>query len=325
MPPDGAGIPPPGGGRVVRGIRVPPDGTGIPRTEMVSRYAAQPRVARPRGVRGTQVAPAALPGSQGGEDPEEQARVVHRSVRTASRTSSRGRPAHRHTQLLAGPHVPLLLGDGGEVTGEEDAQRLGRAARRGDVVDEDVPRTGGAVGLLAELPGGRLVRRLSVDVEQPGRDLPLVAPAGWRYCWMRQRPGPRRRGRGRRPRRGGRRYSRVRPRRPRRGRRSPRRRPRSARGKQPGGRRVAGLDPVGQRLGSTTSGRGRSTLPGQLGRGCAGHRVACASACTCSGRSTSTSREAALAPRWRRPTSPANSGWARVGRDLNSGCAWVET
>jgi len=42
------------------------------------------------------------------------------------------------------------------------------------------------------------------------------------------------------------------------------------------------------------------------------------------GRSTSTRRAA----RWASiaaSTSPANNGWARCGRDLNSGWAWVET
>ena len=211
-----------------------------------------------------------------------------------------GHAAHRHPELLAVPLVALVSGHLAQVAGQEHPQRLARSAGAGVVVDEQVPLAGREVGLLVQLARRREVGRLAVDVEQAGGQLPLERPDGVAVLLHQHDPlllVEREHGHG------------------------------------------AGV--VDEVPGDDTAlaqvhlladdvpdapverPRAREHRPGVA----VGHAAAqaCASAGSwCRGRSTSTSRDA----RWASmaaPISPAKSGCARVGRDLNSGCAWVDT
>ncbi len=165
-------------------------------------------------------------------------------------------------------------------------------------------RVGLVAGLLPQLAPGAHERVLPRHVQQPGGQLPQGAPHGVAVLPHEQHPAVRRPAPPRRPRRGGApgRARRPRPRAARRSRSTPRTwRPRTApgraapappRGRRPGRSRVRRL---GRRAGSTP--------PGSTVR---------------SSRVSSWRASAAA-------TSPANSGCGRVGRERNSGCAWVPT
>ena len=208
--------------------------------------------------------------------------------------------ADRHPELLTVPLVSPVIGHFAEVAGEEHPDRLAGATRTRVVVEEQVPLPRHEVGFLVQLAG----RRGAGAARRRRRAARQAAPTR------------------RHPRGGGTagRAPRAPPRRAR-----ARRRHRCGRG-GPGSPRRRRRGPRAHGAPATRARRGRAprTAPAAGRYGPAADQ-AWASACSWwRGRSTST-RRAARCCSIAAPMSPAKSGCARVGRDLNSGCACVET
>ena len=200
--------------------------------------------------------------------------------------------------------MAIVVGHRGEVAGQVDPQHLVEAAGRADVVGEHVPRAGHQVGLLVQLASGADVRRLTVDVEQPGGDLPLVRPH-W-VAVLLDEADPALVVEGRHGHRAG-----V---------------PDVLTGDLAGCAEVHAVaddvpdEAVHRHLG-VPDGEVGVAVGQLLPLGLLRHAVASA---VLRGRSTST-RRAARCASIAASTRPAKSGWARCGRDLNSGWACVET
>ena len=231
-----------------------------------------------------------------------------RPASTASCASSSGTQRTGMPSSSCSRVVPLVLGDGGEVAGQVDPQRLVHTPRRGEVVGEHVPAAGDEVGLLVQLarggePGGPPRRRRAAR-----RAAPTRASARGGGTAGRARPG-------------------------------------SSLVERDDGHRAGVADVLAGDLAGLTE---VDALAARRPRPCrACDRAGCDDAALVE-RSSSGGPPAAGRPAASRgrvdaraldldearrraaasiaaPTSPANSGWARCGRDLNSGWACVET
>ena len=268
-------------------------------------------LAGPGRVDRSQCGPVLLPRREGREHGDPERGVVHAPGEERVAGLLQRDPAHRHTQLLALALVALPRRHHSDVACEVDAQHLVEPAGRADVVGEHVPRGGDQVGLLVQLPGRAEVRRLAVHVEQARGDLPLVRPHGVAVLLDEADPAlvvERRDGH------------------------------RTGVADVLTGdlARRTEVDPVADDVPDHAVHRHLGVQDGEVGvavgqllralgtcraLGLLAHAVTSA---VLRGRSTSTNRAA----RWAliaASTRPAKSGWARCGRDLNSGCACVET
>ena len=257
------------------------------------------RALRPRRVSRPQGVPAGVPRGCRGEDPADGGRVVQPPGQHQVTRLREGHPGRHHAALLVLALVPLGLRDVVQPAGQVAAERLGAAARGVVVVDQHVPLVRDQVGLLGELALHREQRVLPRHVEQPGGRLPQVGAHRVPVLPEQQHPvlvvehdhpdGP------------------------------------GVVDDLAGDRlAVRQLDLVAadvpdhavvHRLAGPHPQRG--LLVGDLRRLLPRHAVAAGTGCRLP--ATTPWRASAAATR------PANSGCARVGRDRNSGCAWVAT
>src|SRR5665648_284786 len=220
-------------------------------------------------------------------------------------------PADRHAVLPTLTGESLAMPDADEVPGKEYAQSFRDTSGRTEVVDEDVPAAGDQVSLLVKLAGRAQPGRLPRDIEQTGGQLPLertdrvailldqqhlVTAGDLSECHDRDRTrvvdilAPDRAG-------------------------------------------LTEVDGVAPDVPDHTLEHHRAvqdrTLLEPVGQVNATQDLGIQTHCAATvslplGLSTSTRREALWASR-AAPTNPAKSGCARVGRDRNSGWAWVAT
>jgi len=141
-------------------------------------YAEVARVLRPGGVARSQCGPAARLRRVRGQDADHGTGIVQLTAKHRLVSLVKINPADRHTPFLAVAAEALVVVDLCQVPRQEDAKGLGAAARRTEVVDENVPAACAQVGFLMELASRRLPGWLACDVEQTGRHLPLEGTDG---------------------------------------------------------------------------------------------------------------------------------------------------
>ena len=130
----------------------------------------------PRSVGWPHSGPPARASSVRGEDTDDGRRVVQPPIQHHGERIIEAHPRVFHRRFL----VLTLEGLVGvvELAGEENTQRLSRDARRGEVVDEDVPAIGNQISLFSKLALCCDARILTGNIEQTRGNLPQLGLDG---------------------------------------------------------------------------------------------------------------------------------------------------